>query len=117
MNYDYILEHNGYGKLAEYLPETDKRFLAGYKAAIDDLELYKENIADDIDNDCETIAKIEEEIATCALDNAINSLETEMKGITIGFVDMNHYSIDIDGEIYDDNDEETNLKQTNENLS
>lgn len=101
MNYKKIIE-NGYGKLAEKLPAEDKAYLKGYKQAIEDLKTFKDNIGDFINNDIKTLAKIQTEIAECTVDSAVEWLDSEHDGILISCVDHNHYSIDANGNIVDD---------------
>lgn len=88
MDVEYILEHNGYRKLAEQLPEKDKAFLQGYAEAIEELKDFKSDFVYDCGEDG-TLGKIKAEIGEEVLDDAITQLDISRKEIMIGFVESN----------------------------
>ena len=103
MDCNEILE-NGYDRLAELLPERDKSTLEGYDYALEDLETFKENL-DDISAFADmspALERIGHEIAVRTVERAITWLESARAEMVIAFVDSNHYSIEEDGSIVDD---------------
>lgn len=95
---------NGYGRLAEKLPEADKEYLGGFKHATEELENFKANIGMFIAQDVPTLRRIEEELSLLVINNAIDWLNSTHDEILISFVENNHYSIDENGNIVDDNE-------------
>lgn len=104
MNFRKIIT-DGYGKLAEKLPERDKGFLEGWEAAIEELTAFEENLDYFIKQDAPTLRKAEEEYSKLVIENIRAWLKDAHDENLVSFVDNNHYSIDEDGNIVDDGEE------------
>lgn len=97
MNYKKIIEENGYGKLADFLPEYQKGILKGLNTIRDEIDNFSFDYKP-FKNDT-IMDKIKKEIALEVLELLKEYLENIYDDYLIGFVDSNNYYIDENGVI------------------
>lgn len=91
MDTKYILKQ--YGPLLEKLTETQKSFLEGMDAAIEDLENFKYDFEFESE-ETRTLEKIQNEIALDVLDTFKTRLEGWKEEHIIAFIEGNPYRLD-----------------------
>lgn len=104
MNTKYILHHNGYDKLIPYLPDYQKGVIDGMKEALSYVDTFFDNLSFGKDNES-LIEQMKLEVIAESFETFKTWLDTYTDDICISFIENNHYSIDLNGEVVDDNEE------------
>lgn len=98
MDYKRIIR-DGYGKLAEYLPEKEKGILECFNIIKEDLDSF---CLEDIVENQTILGKIKEEIVHQVIDDIKEWLEYKHDEYLIAFVEKNNYSLDQNGNVIKD---------------
>lgn len=105
MDFKHIIENDGYGKLAEKLPDYQKGILQGFDCAIEALDTFLANIDIFIgDEGVEILKQLQEQMAEVVIANAKMWIDNERDEHLVAFVDQNHFSLDENGNIIDENE-------------